>query len=101
MGFLKRFFSIGSRRKKNKRILPDPVLGRIQEEEQEAAASRLLRSSSSRFTVVSEVDYSNLPPMRKFPYILRSAPHDVLKIHHSTSHRSYRAEPNRVNHHSF
>jgi hypothetical protein len=65
MGFLKRFFSIGGRRKKNKRVLPDPALERIQEEEHEAAASRLLRSSSSRFTVVSEVDYANLPPMRR------------------------------------
>jgi len=66
MGFFKRFFSISTRKKKCNRVLPDPALERIQEEEQEAAASRLLRSSSSRFTVVSEVDYANLPPMRKF-----------------------------------
>jgi hypothetical protein len=73
MGFLKRIFSIGSKRNKKKH----PQVGQhsdeissglrpIQEEEYEAAASRLLRSSSARFAVVSELDYASLPPLRKF-----------------------------------
>ena len=73
MGFLKRLFSIGSKRRKGRRPLIDPIpnngpaLGRIQEDdEQEAAVSRLLRSSSARFAVVSEVDYATLPPMRQY-----------------------------------
>ena len=31
----------------------------------EVAASRLLRSSSARFAVVSEMDYASLPPIRE------------------------------------
>jgi len=31
----------------------------------EAAATRLLRSSSARFAVVSEMDYTSLPPIRE------------------------------------
>jgi hypothetical protein len=68
MGFLKRLFSIGSKRKKNKRLDPntngnDEGLRRIQEDEREAAVGRLLRSSSARFAVISEADYT-VPPMR-------------------------------------
>ncbi|TFK51814.1 hypothetical protein OE88DRAFT_1807737 [Heliocybe sulcata] len=78
MGLLKRLFSLrNSVRGKKKRIpleYDDPVLveyavpysetraGR-RNSEQEAAASRLLRSSSAHFEVVNEIDYSNLPPM--------------------------------------
>ncbi|KAG6866585.1 hypothetical protein C0991_002073 [Blastosporella zonata] len=67
MGFLKRIFSIGS--KKNKKQRPqivhnvDSQLRAIEEEEHEAAIGRLLRSSSTRYTVVSEVEYSSLPPL--------------------------------------
>ncbi|KAG5637288.1 hypothetical protein H0H81_005083 [Sphagnurus paluster] len=67
MGFLKRIFSIGS--KKNKKQRPqiihnvDAGLRAIEEEEHEAAVGRLLRSSSTRFTVVSEAEYSSLPPL--------------------------------------
>ncbi|TDL23951.1 hypothetical protein BD410DRAFT_720025 [Rickenella mellea] len=70
MGFLKRFFSMGSKKNKKKRNeqpLFDPNLHRErrrrEEQEQEAVASRLLRSSSAHFAVVSEVDYSSLPPI--------------------------------------
>ncbi|TFY79174.1 hypothetical protein EWM64_g4839 [Hericium alpestre] len=69
MGFLKRFLSLGSRRHKKKRA-PAPTEEAIsyeerrkREREHEATASRLLRSSSSHFSVVSEVDYSSLPPI--------------------------------------
>jgi hypothetical protein len=72
---LKRFFSIGSRKNGRKNaVIPgdnsDHGLARIQEEEQEAALSRLLRSSSARFAVVSEVDYTSLPPLREFLYFI-------------------------------
>lgn len=71
MGFLKRFFSIGGKRNKNKRqeqdqYCPETRLGPIQEDEQEAAVSRLLRSSSSRYAVVAELDYASLPPLREY-----------------------------------
>ncbi|KAG5724877.1 hypothetical protein E4T56_gene12591 [Termitomyces sp. T112] len=67
MGFLKRMFSLGS--KKNKKQHPhvvrnaDPKLRALEEEEHEAVIGRLLRSSSTRYTVVSEVEYSSLPPL--------------------------------------
>ncbi|KAG6832263.1 hypothetical protein H0H87_002159 [Tephrocybe sp. NHM501043] len=67
MGFLKRIFSIGN--KKNKKERPqivhnvDARLRAIEEEEHEAAVGRLLRSSSTRYTVVSEAEYSSLPPL--------------------------------------
>ena len=35
------------------------------EEDQEAVASRLLRSSSTKFAVVSELDCASLPPIRE------------------------------------
>ena len=69
MGFLKRIFSLGS--KKNKKQHPhlvrnaDPKLRALEEEEHEAVIGRLLRSSSTRYTVVSEVEYSSLPPLRE------------------------------------
>lgn len=64
---------MGSRRNKKRRAVEQ--LGEIPisredrekiEEEQEATASRLLRSSSAHFSVVSEVDYASLPPLREF-----------------------------------
>ncbi|KAG6821205.1 hypothetical protein H0H93_004026 [Arthromyces matolae] len=67
MGFLKRLFSIGS--KKNKKERPqivhnvDAKQRALEEEAHEAAIGRLLRSSSTRYTVVSEVEYSSLPPL--------------------------------------
>ncbi|KAI0319393.1 hypothetical protein OF83DRAFT_1082313 [Amylostereum chailletii] len=69
MGFFQRFLSLGSRKsKKSRRRAPAQTDTsrddrRKQERELEAAASRLLRSSSAHFSVVSEVDYASLPPL--------------------------------------
>ncbi|RXW23871.1 hypothetical protein EST38_g1983 [Candolleomyces aberdarensis] len=91
MGFLKRLFSMGgkkntkSRHNKDAPPLPSSKRGSAtfntvagapyprsssalneqaqDEEENEAAVHRLLRSSSARYAVAHEVDYSNLPPM--------------------------------------
>lgn len=79
MGFLKRFFSLGSKKsKKNKRDnrqnATDHVdaSGRILRSNtpepwqiRDGDANRLLRSSSAHFRVVREVDYSTLPPLRE------------------------------------
>ena len=75
MGFLKRFFSLGSR-KSTKRKEPRTAqsatqrrTGRREESwqhEQEGDVTRLLRSSSTHFNVVKEVDYTTLPPLREF-----------------------------------
>ncbi|KAK7686266.1 hypothetical protein QCA50_010486 [Cerrena zonata] len=67
MGFLKRFFSLSSKRsKKSKRHHHEdhdtashlPVQPEANED-----ATRLLRSSSAHFSVVKEVDYASLPPI--------------------------------------
>ncbi|TCD69511.1 hypothetical protein EIP91_007441 [Steccherinum ochraceum] len=72
MGFLKRFFSMGSRKSKkgrrqhnhNAEPMPVDAQGRLRAVEPwQNEATRLLRSSSAHFTVVSEVDYSTLPPL--------------------------------------
>jgi len=66
MGFLKRVFSIGSKNGKKRPhiVKPDTGLRGIwEEEEHEATVGRLLRSSSTRFAVVSELDYASLPPL--------------------------------------
>ncbi|KAF8074965.1 hypothetical protein FPV67DRAFT_1475572 [Lyophyllum atratum] len=66
MGFLKRIFSFKSKNKKQRPQIvhnADARLRAIEEEEHETAVDRLLRSSSSRFAVVSEVDYASLPPL--------------------------------------
>ena len=44
--------------------------GNDEDSEQEAVASRLLRSSSRRFEVVSELDYASLPPIREYFCVL-------------------------------
>lgn len=80
MGFLKRFLSIGSSKsRKNKKktqqqFKADPE-GRIVEHtaeedtwQAEVTANRLLRSSSTHFTIVSEIDYTSLPPLRMFRF---------------------------------
>lgn len=78
MGFLRRIFSLGS--KKNKKQHPNDAhnvnakLRALEEEEHEAAIGRLLRSSSTRYTVVSEVEYSSLPPLRE---LLSASPDDA------------------------
>ncbi|KAH9066498.1 hypothetical protein EDB87DRAFT_428621 [Lactarius vividus] len=73
MGFFHKFLSLGSGRSKKRRAASHaearavPPLSkeelRRQQEEQEEVASRLLRSSSLRYAVVNEVDYSALPPL--------------------------------------
>jgi len=71
MRFLQNFFSIGSRRSKKKgtSINTDacgaPPVPDCQHEEQEVTVNRLLRSSSAHFSVVEEVDYTSLPPLRE------------------------------------
>lgn len=80
MGFIQRLLSMGSKKgKKSKRAelhgtpyehtahaatQGDLLDRKKEEEEQEAKANRLLRSSSAHFAVVSEVDYTSLPPIR-------------------------------------
>ncbi|KIM90494.1 hypothetical protein PILCRDRAFT_185278 [Piloderma croceum F 1598] len=70
MGFLQRYFSIGTRRSKKQKgvdvydVPPVPDLRR-QHEQQEEAVNCLLRSSSARFAVMREVDYASLPPLRE------------------------------------
>ncbi|KAF8659825.1 hypothetical protein AX16_001710 [Volvariella volvacea WC 439] len=67
MGLLKRIFSIGSKKGKKSRqqqfANPDIQTAAVEEQEHEAVVGRLLRSSSSRYAVVAEVDYSSLPPL--------------------------------------
>ncbi|KAF8623029.1 hypothetical protein AX15_006541 [Amanita polypyramis BW_CC] len=93
MGFLKRIFSLKSIRNKKKQKQKQQQLPPVQEQQQqqqqqhqqeqrrqlflnsneelqiiddqehEAAIGRLLRSSSARFAVVSELDYASLPPL--------------------------------------
>ncbi|KAG1739988.1 hypothetical protein EDB19DRAFT_1977386 [Suillus lakei] len=72
MGFLKKFFSIGSKKSKRRELahhdlesLPSipKYLQPTREEDAEAAVSRLLRSSSARFAVESGSNYASLPPL--------------------------------------
>ncbi|THH13541.1 hypothetical protein EW146_g6690 [Bondarzewia mesenterica] len=65
---------MGSKRNKKRRAIepigdmPVDRQARVKmEEDQEAVASQLLRSSSSHFAVVSEVDYASLPPLPTSP----------------------------------
>ncbi len=80
MGFLRRILSLGGKKSKKTRRydhIQDP--GELDfryrpqtEEESEAAANHLLRSSSARFAAVAEMDYQSLPPLRSLQcsYIL-------------------------------
>ncbi|KAK1219645.1 hypothetical protein PQX77_017596 [Marasmius sp. AFHP31] len=72
MGLFKRILSLGSKKSKKKRpeivhnVQVDEVGCRPQastEEDTEAAVNLLLRSSSTRFAVVSEMDCTSLPPL--------------------------------------
>jgi len=77
MGLIKRILSLGSKKSKKKRPeihhtvpvgVPVDEIGMRSagnDEDTEIAANLLLRSSSARFAVVSEVDYTSLPPLRK------------------------------------
>lgn len=72
MGFFQKFLSFGSRKSKKRRAetrSKHPLSredARKQQEEQEEIANRILRSSSLRYAVVNEVDYSSLPPLREY-----------------------------------
>ncbi|KAI0676062.1 hypothetical protein C8Q78DRAFT_964293 [Trametes maxima] len=82
MGFLKRFLSLGSSKsRKNKkkqnsahvkdvdsegRILPRTERLR-DHHDPDTSANRLLRSSSTKFAVMSEIDYTSLPPPPPLP----------------------------------
>ncbi|KAK0467126.1 uncharacterized protein EV420DRAFT_1474505 [Desarmillaria tabescens] len=81
MGFLRRILSLGGKKsKKNRRHddIQDP--GELDfryrpqtEEESEAAANHLLRSSSARFATVAEMDYHSLPPLpHPIDHVLRT-----------------------------
>lgn len=67
MGFLKKFFSIGSKKSKRRELahhdLESLHLQPTREEDAEAEVSRLLRSSSARFPVESGSNYASLPPL--------------------------------------
>ncbi len=75
MGLLKRLFSLGSKKNKKQRSpivhntpIPEQPWSEIRvvdDEEHEAAVSRLLRSSSARFVETAMLDYTTLPPLRK------------------------------------
>ncbi|KAH9940821.1 uncharacterized protein BXZ73DRAFT_42397 [Epithele typhae] len=88
MGFIKRFFSLGSSKsRKNKKKQADaraPVdaEGRILSQTQPRrggkdnlpadtlSGNKLLRSTSTKFSVMSEIDYTSLPPL----HLLAAAP---------------------------
>ena len=98
MGFLKRFLSLGSSKsRKNKkkqaaaaarvdgegRILADQLPHDV-----DSNANKLLRSSSTKFSVMSAIDYTNLPPLpplREFLAILLfshiSEPYTAHSVH--------------------
>ncbi|KAF5350263.1 hypothetical protein D9758_007795 [Tetrapyrgos nigripes] len=75
MGLFKRILSLGSKKSKKKRLeihhtvpidLPVDEIGvrsAGNDEDSEIAANLLLRSSSARYAVVAEMDYSSLPPL--------------------------------------
>ena len=85
MGFLKRIFSlkyIGSKKKQDQKqqkqderqeqqhgrrqlALNTKDELRVMDQEHEADIGRLLRSSSARYAVVSELDYASFPPLRE------------------------------------
>ena len=77
MGFFKRILSLGSKKSKRAKARQDDKVdssGRIAQTNEpwqhvDKEATRLLRSSSAHFSVVPEVDYSSLPPLRE-PYCI-------------------------------
>ena len=82
MGFLKRFLSLGSsksrknKKKQNAANARVDAEGRIVSErgthDPDTSANRLLRSSSTKFSVMSAIDYTALPPLRAFSLFLFS-----------------------------
>ena len=80
MNLLKRLFSIGSKKNKKERTrivhnvpIPEHDWSTLQvnnDQEHEAAVGRLLRSSSARCAQTPELNYANLPPLRKELHLL-------------------------------
>ena len=74
MGFLKRLFSLGTKKNKKRAPnaqdiippLPEETILPTNDEEHETAVGKLLRSTSARFVEASELDYATLPPIRGF-----------------------------------
>ena len=93
MGFLKRFLSLGSSKsRKNKkkqnsaaanerpavdaegRILQSQSQSsRPKQQDPDTSGNRLLRSTSTKFSVMSEIDYTSLPPLREYIFYLVQA----------------------------
>ncbi|KIM44646.1 hypothetical protein M413DRAFT_66915 [Hebeloma cylindrosporum] len=83
MGLFKRLFSLGSKKSKKQRpaiVHNTPIpeqpwseVRAVDDEEHEAAISRLLRSSSARFVETAELNYATLPPL----------PHPINKVIHT------------------
>jgi len=77
MGFLKRLFSVGSKKSKKQRVevpydappipeLPPFAKRTMDEQETEAEVGRLLRSTSARVAERSELTYAMMPPLRAY-----------------------------------
>ena len=89
MGFFQKFLSFGSRSKKRRAALSTETRSKLpssredarrQQEEQEEVANRLLRSSSLRYAVFNEVDYSSLPPLREYRWSVNKITSNSLWI---------------------
>ena len=74
MGFLKRFLSLGSSKsRKNKKKQAAAANARVDadgrllaerpKQDAETSANKLLRSSSTKFSVMSAIDYTDIPPV--------------------------------------
>jgi hypothetical protein len=86
MGVLDRVFSIKSKRSKAALQSNPPAFKPAQSQrfrDDEETATRLLRSSSSRFAIISEIDYTSLPPIRKSitSSFLQRLSHDICSAH--------------------
>ena len=96
MGFLKRFFSLGSRKSSKRKesrpaqSVPSAKTPRSEaqwQRDQEGDVTRLLRSSSSHFNVVKEVDYLTLPPIREFQSDWSISCASVISLEYSTPYQ--------------
>ncbi|RPD64128.1 hypothetical protein L226DRAFT_569605 [Lentinus tigrinus ALCF2SS1-7] len=84
MGFLKRFLSLGSSKSRKNRKKQNAANARVDAEgriltdkraqDPDTSANRLLRSSSTKFSVMSEIDYTSLPPLPPSVQDLLSTP---------------------------
>lgn len=78
MGFLKRILSLGSKKSRRKRAqlaLSNDCVDEVgahtkqavnSDDDSEVAANLLLRSSSARYAVIAETDFTSLPPLREY-----------------------------------